>query len=374
MGAAWHMVVLSDSFKAMARRLVSAAAVLALGLGLLGVAGCAGAAADDATGSYGASQPSGSASVAAAPAAEGDRGQAAPAVDPSAGAGPSEDAPAPFDLSTVPPYSGSPFVEVDGGIPSFAPSDATGPAESYSPRDALGRCGTARAIVGTDTMPTEERGSIGMVKPTGWHTVRYDDLVDGRYLYNRCHLIGYQLTGENANEDNLITGTRYLNVEGMLPFENEVADYVRSTGNHVLYRVTPVFAGDELLARGVHMEARSVEDDGAGVRFNVFCYNVQPGVILDYATGESRREDGKPASGTTQDATGGAGEPSGGVTLTAPSPGQERTYVLNTNTMKFHDPECSSVGRMSERNKRTVTASRDEIIAQGYSPCGNCEP
>ena len=138
-------------------------------------------------------------------------------------------------------------------------------------------------------MPTEERGSIGSVKPSGWQTVKYD-FVDGKYLYNRCHLLGYQLTGENANEQNLITGTRYLNVDGMLPFENMVADYVKETDNHVMYRVTPVFDGAELVARGVLMEAYSVEDGGDGVEFCVYCYNVQPGVKIDYATGDSEEE------------------------------------------------------------------------------------
>lgn len=161
--------------------------------------------------------------------------------------------------------------------------------ETYSSLDALGRCGVAFANVCTDTMPTEPRGEIGSVKPTGWHTVRYDDLIDGMYLYNRCHLIGYQLTGENANERNLITGTRFLNMEGMLPFENMVADYVQETGNHVLYRVTPDFQGNELVARGVQMEGYSIEDNGAGICFNVYAYNIQPGIEIDYLTGDSRR-------------------------------------------------------------------------------------
>ena len=163
-------------------------------------------------------------------------------------------------------------------------------SESYSKLDRLGRCRTAFACIGTDIMPTEKRGSIGMVKPSGWHTVRYDNLVEGKYLYNRCHLIAYQLSGENANERNLITGTRYMNTEGMLPFENKVADYVRSTKNHVLYRVAPVFKGTELVARGVQMEAYSVEDRGEGICFNVFVYNVQPGIEIDYASGDSHEE------------------------------------------------------------------------------------
>ncbi len=188
---------------------------------------------------------------------------------------------------TIPEYSDSPYVEINGNIPYFTDEELTTTAfELYSELDALGRCGAGYANICQEIMPTEERGSIGMVKPTGWHTVKYDCIAD-RYLYNRCHLIGYQLAGENANEKDLITGTRYLNVDGMLPFENEVADYVKETGNHVLYRVTPIFEGDNLVASGVVMEAKSVEDNGEGVQFNVYCYNVQPGVNIDYATGES---------------------------------------------------------------------------------------
>ena len=187
--------------------------------------------------------------------------------------------PAAVTLDTLPDYDGSPYVELYNGQPSFTEEEKIGTAswERYAELDLLGRCGPAMACIGRDLMPTEERGAIGMVKPSGWHTVRYDDVVDGKYLYNRCHLIGYQLTGENANEQNLITGTRYLNVVGMLPFEDLAADYVQETGNHVLYRVTPVFRGLELVARGVQMEAWSVEDNGAGVCFNVYCYNVQIG-------------------------------------------------------------------------------------------------
>lgn len=264
-----------------------------------------------------------------------------------------------IDIADIPEYSGSPYVEVSGNVPSFTDADLSLPAETYTPLDSLGRCGSAMAIVSLETMPTEERGSIGVVKPSGWHTVRYDDLISDRYLYNRCHLIGYQLTAENANERNLITGTRYLNVEGMLPFENEVADYVEATGNRVLYRVTPVFVGDELVARGVQMEAESVEDGGAGVSFNVFCHNVQPGIQIDYQTGQSRR---------SQDA-GSTGESSS----IQPSADQVM-YVLNVNSGKFHLPDCPSVSKMSGRNKREVTSAIDQMVAEGYSPCGNCLP
>ncbi len=192
-----------------------------------------------------------------------------------------------YTLDSIPEYSGQPYVTLNGNKPDFHPGDMTDePFEYYSDLDLWGRCGMAYANICEEIMPTEPRGEIGQVKPTGWYTVKYD-CVDGKYLYNRCHLIGYQLAGENANEKNLITGTRYLNVEGMLPFENMVDGYVDDTGNHVLYRVTPIFSGMELVARGVQMEALSVEDNGEGICFNVYVYNVQPGVTIDYATGES---------------------------------------------------------------------------------------
>lgn len=191
-------------------------------------------------------------------------------------------------LNQIPEYSGNPYVEINGNVPSFSDEKKAGPAyEFYSELDSLERCGYAESKITPELMPAEERGAIGMVKPTGWHTVKYDN-VDGRYLYNRCHLIGYQLTGENANKKNLITGTRYLNVTGMLPFENEVADYVHSTGNPCMYRVTPVFQGDDLVARGVEMEAESVKDQK--ISFHVFVYNVQPRIGIDYNTGNSWEE------------------------------------------------------------------------------------
>lgn len=204
---------------------------------------------------------------------------------------PSDEATSVVTMDSLPEYAGEPYVVLYGNEPLFTEEERTKTQsyEVYEPLDFLKRCGVTEACIGLDLMPTEERGEIGMVKPSGWHTVRYDDLVDGKYLYNRCHLIGYQLSGENANEMNLITGTRYMNVEGMLPFENQVADYVQRTGNHVMYRVTPDFRGVELLARGVQMEAWSVEDNGEGVCFHMYCYNVQPGVEITYLTGESRR-------------------------------------------------------------------------------------
>ena len=272
-------------------------------------------------------------------------------------------------LKKVPAYSGNPYTEVSGGKTYFAKNMyVKKSSQTFSKLDSLGRCGAAIAVVGRDLMPTEERGSIGMIKPAGWHTVRYDDLIADKYLYNRCHLIGYQLTGENANEQNLITGTRYLNVEGMLPFENQVADYVQSTGNHVLYRVTPIYDGNDLVARGVEMEASSVEDQGKGLEFHVFVYNVQPGIEIDYATGDSRRASG--ASGALGSL--GVSGSSGSSGSSGASAAQK--YILNTNTKKFHYPTCSSVSQMSKKNKKAVTASRDEIIADGYSPCGNCKP
>ena len=211
--------------------------------------------------------------------------------EPEEPAAPPEDGEPVVTMDTLPAYAGEPYVVLYGNQPAFTEEERTWTQsyEAYSEMDLLGRCGVAKACVGTDLMPTEERGPIGMVKPSGWHTVRYDDLVDGNYLYNRCHLIGYQLSGENANEMNLITGTRYLNVQGMLPFENQVAEYVRETGNHVLYRVTPDFRNVELLARGVQIEAWSVEDNGEGVSFHVYCYNVQPGVEIRYLDGGSQR-------------------------------------------------------------------------------------
>lgn len=261
-----------------------------------------------------------------------------------------------LEPSSIPAYDGAAYVEVDGGVPSFSEADFSAPAEAYAPLDSLGRCGAAMAVVSRDTMPTGERGSIGMVKPSGWHTVRYDDLISDRYLYNRCHLIGYQLTGENANERNLITGTRHMNVEGMLPFENEVADYVEATGNRVLYRVTPVFVGEELVARGVQIEALSVEDGGEGVSFNVFCHNVQPGIEIDYETGESRR------SQTAVDA--------GGSDSDVHSEGT--AYILNIDSGKFHLPGCPSVARLAERNGLDTVSTFEEMVCAGHSPCAIC--
>ena len=262
-----------------------------------------------------------------------------------------------FSLEDIPEFSGEPYVVLEDNQPGFTQEELTSQGfEEYSPLDLLGRCGTAYACVGLETMPTEDRESISQVKPSGWQTAEYStSLVDGGYLYNRCHLIGFQLTGENANQENLITGTRYLNVEGMLPFENLVADYVKETGNHVLYRVTPVFSGQELVARGVELEALSVEDGGEGVCFHVYCYNNQPGIEIDYATGDSWETGEEPqADGSAQ--------------------GGEQHYVLNTNSKKFHLPGCSGAESMSPSNRQDYTGSRQALIDQGYSPCGTCKP
>ncbi len=260
-------------------------------------------------------------------------------------------------LEEVPAYSGSPYVELDGNQPGFSLEERTTDSfETYSTLDALGRCGPAYACIGQDLMPTEDRESISSVRPTGWVQAEYD-FVEGGSLYNRCHLIGFQLTGENANEENLITGTRYMNVEGMLPFENMVADYIKETGNHVLYRAIPIFEGENLVASGVVMEAFSVEDEGEGVCFHVYVYNVQPGVEIDYATGESW-ETGDSAFSA----------------LESQAEEQEADYVLNTSSKKFHRPDCSSVDSMSEKNRQEYHGTREELIAQGYEPCGSCNP
>ena len=279
-------------------------------------------------------------------------------------------------VEDVPEYSGEPYVEINDNQPEFEEYELTTVAyEEYSELDELGRCGEAEACVGEETMPTEDRESISEVKPSGWVNEKYDS-VDGGYVYNRCHLIGFQLTGENANEENLITGTRYMNTEGMLPFEDMIADYIHETDNHVMYRVTPVFEGEDLVASGVQMEAESVEDDGAGICFNVYVYNVQPQITINYATGENWESsesdiadtDGT-ESGNGQPAQG--GDPASGK---GAAQSEEQTYIINENTEKFHDPDCSSVDDIKEKNKREFTGTRDELIDQGYEPSGRCKP
>ena len=254
---------------------------------------------------------------------------------------------------TIPEFSGQPYIALNYNVPRFTEEELTICSyEHYSELDGLGRCGYAMACIGLDMMPTEDRGGIGQVKPSGWQTVKYDS-VDGKYLYNRCHLIGYQLTGENANEKNLITGTRFLNVEGMLPFENMVADYIKETGNHVLYRATPIFYEAELVARGVELEAFSVEDNGDGICFYVYIYNNQPGILIDYATGKSSLEQPQ------QDAAGSE------VSF---------SYILNTNTMKFHYDSCPQVSNIKEENQEIYIGDRESLLSNGYSPCKNCNP
>lgn len=250
-----------------------------------------------------------------------------------------------ISIGNIPVFTDSPYVVLNNNVPNFSDSDLQPVSfEKYSKLDSLGRCGVALACVGKDIMPTEERESIGQVKPTGWQTVKYD-IVDGKYLYNRCHLIGFQLTGENANKLNLITGTRYLNVDGMLPFENMIADFVKETGNHVLYRVTPIYDGTNLVASGVQMEAKSVEDNGEGICFNIYAYNNQPGIEINYATGESRLADSAP-----------------------------KTYIINTNSHKFHEPSCKLADDIKDTNKSTFSGNRYDLIKQGYEPCKSCNP
>lgn len=266
-----------------------------------------------------------------------------------------------YSMAEIPVYAGSPYVELHGNEPYFTEGElTTNSFELYSDLDALGRCGTAYACIGQDLMPNEPRGEIGMIKPSGWHTVRYDTVIEDKYLYNRCHLIGYQLTGENANKKNLITGTRSFNLDGMLPFENMVYQYIVEMGRHVLYRVTPVYEGDNLVASGVVMEALSEEDEGMGIKFCVFCYNVQPGIGIDYATGESWLE--SPVTDGTSDDPG-AKEPMDG-----------QDYVLNTNTRKFHYPNCDSADRIKPKNRKEYNGTREEVIEMGYEPCKRCNP
>lgn len=279
-------------------------------------------------------------------------------------------------LSNIPEYISEPYVELNGNVPDFTDDErkVTEPFEIYSDLDPLGRCKMAYVNVCRELMPDEERGNIGSVKPSGWHTVKYNDLIEGNYLYNRCHLIAYQLAGENANEKNLITGTRYLNIAGMLPFENMINDYVDSTGNHVLYRVTPIFKDNNLVASGVEMEGLSVEDNGTGICFHVYCYNVQPGVGIDYATGESWEADDSNElylSGDvqTKEEMAVSGEMGN---ETASGEMISRDFILNTNTGKIHLPECPDADDVADKNKEFYTGTIKELIEQGYSPCKRC--
>ncbi|WP_022762832.1 DNA/RNA non-specific endonuclease [Butyrivibrio sp. AD3002] len=295
----------------------------------------------------------------------------------------------------IPAYSGTETIILNNNVPSFASSEITSISyERYGELDELGRCTPAMACIGEDLMPTKERESIAEVKPTGWKQNKYPGLVDTDppFLYNRCHMIAYQLTGENANVQNLITGTRCMN-EAMIPYENEVGDYVRSTGYHVMYRVTPIFSGDNLLCDGVRIEALSVEDKGRGVSFNVYCYNVQPGVVIDYKDGSNKIEEDDNFT-SLEDFT--KGVPDGGTkgigddtTKGIPDYGEKEvtdntskmipddisySYVGNRNSHVFHRPECDSVNDMKEKNKVYLEGTRDDAIDQGFRPCQRCNP
>jgi DNA-entry nuclease len=257
-------------------------------------------------------------------------------------------------------FSDSAYQVVNGNEPYFTKKQKKNRKafETYSDLDSYGRCGVAFANICKKIMPTTERGEIGSVKPSGWHTVKYPGVISGNYLYNRCHLIGYQLAGENANPKNLITGTRYLNVTGMLPFENQVDDYVESTGNHVLYRVTPIYKGKELVARGVLMEAYSVEDSGKGVQFCVFCYNAQPKITIDYKTGDSKLK-GSSSTSDTSDSV---------------KSSVNTKYILCLSTKKFHKPSCRYVSQIAISNRKSVKWTREKVIENGYVACKVCNP
>ena len=265
-----------------------------------------------------------------------------------------------ISLDDIPAYSDSPYVEINGNEPFFEDDEITATVyESYSELDALGRCGVAEACLGSELAPTEERGDISSIRPSGfdYNGASNNREYDFGYIYNRCHLIGFQLAGENDNEQNLITGTLYMNIEGMLPFENLVDDYIEATDNHVMYRVTPIFDGMNYLASGVLMEALSVEDEGDGVEFCIFAYNVQPGIEIDYFTGRNYKSGETP---TTPDAT---------------EPDTELShYVLNKNSKKFHYPNKNCSDSIKEENREEYHGSRDALIENGYTPCGTCKP
>ena len=288
-------------------------------------------------------------------------------------------------LMSISSYSGDPIVELNGNVPVFDDSYTyQGAFESYSDLDELGRCGVAYACLGTETVSTEARGDISGIHPTGWDGTTYG-FVDQEKIFNRSHLIAHSLSGEDANEKNLITGTRYFNSVSMQEYENQVLDYIYSSKNHVLYRVTPVFEGDNLVASGVQMEARSVEDDGAGISFNVYCYNVQPGVTVDYSTGDNWLSavygGNTDASGDLSGSAEGDYEYSDAADTSDSASQQtedttsvEGTYVVNTKSMKFHLPTCDAVSSISDGNRMDYTGDRRALIDSGYSPCGSCNP
>lgn len=307
-------------------------------------------------------------------------------------------------IADIPAYNGALCIDINHGEPGFTAQDeARGTFMQFSELDFEGRCGTAFARIGPDTISNEKRGDISQVHPSGWVQRKYSFVDDGM-LYNRSHLIAHQLCGENANEKNLITGTRTFNAVGMLYYEELVGDYVRSTGNHVLYRVTPLFAANDLVARGVQMEAKSVEDNGEAVQFNVFVYNVEPGVAIDYVTGESRESSETPqvtskgsatittaaaaradkaaagrsagsGSGTgSSGSNAGDGHGTGSNSSNNQGTSEQQDYILNVKNKKFHKPDCSAASDISSANKQDFTGTRDQLIAKGYSPCGICKP
>lgn len=262
----------------------------------------------------------------------------------------------------IPEYTGSAWVELNGNMPEFEDFDTTTVFETYSELDSLGRCGVAFANICQELMPRKTRGDISSVEPSGWtyngkSNNRSFPKIDGGYIYNRCHLIGFQLAGENDNEKNLITGTRQLNIEGMLPFENKVAKYANHENRHVLYRATPIFKDDELVCRGVQLEGYSVEDDGEEICFNVYCFNVQDGYSINYATGQVSVDDNSVTATTATTAT-----------------AENVRYVVNEKNNKFHNPDCSAVEKINPSNKMYLVSSRDELIKLGYSACGICKP
>lgn len=264
-------------------------------------------------------------------------------------------------LFKLPEYAGEPYAVINDNIPFFTKDEITNVSyEAYLPLDDLGRVQPAIACLGPDTMPAEgeERGEIGMVRPAGWHTVKYPEVIPDLYLYNRCHLIGWQLGAENDNELNLTTGTRYLNTTGMLPFENAVADYIRNTGNHVMYRISPVFIQDNLICHGILMEALSVET--TDISFCVYCFNVQPGICIDYATGDSWLDET-----VSQEPV---------IETPIPPSAEDKSYVLNTNTMKIHLPDCQAVSQIAEHNRQDYMGDINDLLSRGYTPCGYCHP
>ncbi|MBQ1538800.1 MAG: DNA/RNA non-specific endonuclease, partial [Ruminococcus sp.] len=268
----------------------------------------------------------------------------------------------------LPQYNFVEIQELNDNIPCFTREDVERTEYiQFSELDALGRCGAASGCLGPSLLPIQERGYIGMVKPSGWHTVKYD-FIDGKYLYNRCHLIAYELCGVNADERNLITGTRYMNIDGMLGIENSICDYIHNTGNHVCYRVTPRYNANDLVAKGVQIEAYSIEDEGYGICLNEFCFNIQPGVTIDYSSGNSSVNDSEVSA--MEDDYDSENDSSKYYYV----PDKDVTYVINNNTRRFHLPDCSSVREMKPKNRREFFGTREELIDAGYIPCKACDP